>query len=81
MTEIPIAICGGLNENDSHGLICLTAWSAASGTLWEGLRDAVLLEEASHGDYKSWLQKYMPFLVPPFLCPAHVSDMSSQLLL
>lgn len=28
--------CCSLNENDSHRLACLSAWSLVSGPLWEG---------------------------------------------
>ena len=36
------AWCGGLNENGPHWLICLSAWSLAGGTVWEGLGGVVL---------------------------------------
>lgn len=40
-----IGHCGGLNENDPHGLICLNAWSPLSGTVWGGLTSVALLEQ------------------------------------
>lgn len=36
---------GGLNENGPHRFIYFNAWSPASGTVWEGLAEAALLEE------------------------------------
>ena len=43
-----LALCGGLNENGSHGLIYLKACSPVGGTFWEGLRGVALLEEVCH---------------------------------
>lgn len=31
------SVGGGLNENDLHGLIDLSALSTVNGTIWEGL--------------------------------------------
>jgi hypothetical protein len=36
---------GSLNENGLHRLLCLKAWPSVGGTVWEGLRGVVLLEE------------------------------------
>jgi hypothetical protein len=37
--------CGGLNENDLHGLIDSNALSTVNGTIWEGLGGVALLEK------------------------------------
>ena len=37
--------CASLNENSSHMLICLNAWSLLGGTVWEGVGGVALLEE------------------------------------
>jgi hypothetical protein len=37
-------MCGGLNENGLLGLLCSSAWSQVSGTIWEGLGGVVLLQ-------------------------------------
>lgn len=37
--------CDGLNVNVLHRLIYLNAWFLAGGTVWEGFRGVVLLEE------------------------------------
>lgn len=41
-------LCAGLNEDDLHSLICLTAWSPVNGNVWERLGNVALLEEACH---------------------------------
>lgn len=40
-----VTLCGDLNENDSHRLIYMYAWSPVGGASWEGLGDMALLEE------------------------------------
>lgn len=40
--------CSGLNENGSHKLLCLKAWSLGSGTAWEELGGVALSEEVCH---------------------------------
>ena len=40
--------CGCLNENGSHRLLCLDAWSPVKGTVWEGLGGVALLEEVCY---------------------------------
>lgn len=40
-------MCGGLDENGSHRLVCLNAPFPVSGTVWEGLGGVVLSEEVS----------------------------------
>jgi hypothetical protein len=39
---------GSLNENGSHRLVYLKAYSLVGGTVWEVLRGMGLLEEACH---------------------------------
>lgn len=43
-----ITICGGLNNNDHHRLICLNASSLVGRTVFEGLGGMVFLEEVYH---------------------------------
>lgn len=40
-------MCGGLDENGSHRLVCLNALFPVGGTVWEGLGGAALSEEVS----------------------------------
>ena len=41
---------GGVNENDPHNLMYLSAWVPISGTVWEGLGGVALWEELCHWD-------------------------------
>ena len=53
-------MCGGLNENAPHRLICLNTWSLIGGTICERLGGVSLLEQVCHWEEALRLQKTCP---------------------
>lgn len=61
-------LCDGLDQNVSHGLIYLKAWSPFGGTVGGGLGGVALLEEKQHYGWALKFQNLVPFPVPS--CPS-----------
>lgn len=61
MPEGPYRGCGGLEENGSHWLIHLSAWSLDGETVWKGLEGVALLSEVWMWEVRHW--EPTPFLV------------------
>jgi hypothetical protein len=57
-------LCGDLNENGPHTLICLNNWPSVGGIVWEGLGSVALLEEVCH--WAAWKFPSVLSLPPTF---------------
>lgn len=55
--------CGGLNENSSHRLRCLSTCSPTGGAVYVGLGGEPLLEDACHWGQALEFKSHLPFPV------------------